>query len=190
MRSGSRDHSWFLEAGLIRSSMQNIPSTESNDSVLDSSISKVKDFADMAGAKISTVNWVEYAAMSRPVCAWTCLGLSLVTLFLFGHFMACIYALVVGTLIGIMEVDVIYNMVIGAVPQIGDVKETFRKNGLGSDHPGSLGVCYVFASLPFFTGSFTPLYFSGLTICASGAMHIMSIFIQPQYTEVSNGDML
>ena len=169
--------------------MQQVGNSQSEDSVLNESFTKVKEFADMAGQKLGTVEWQQYADMSRPIVAWTCLGLGIVTLFLFGHLLSCIYALVVGFLIGIMEVDIIYSMVVGSVPQVTEIKETLKKTGLSSEHPGSLGVCYVFASLPFLSGSFTPLYFVGLVVMASGVMHVLSIFIKPTYQELTNGEV-
>jgi len=169
--------------------MQPIGSPQPEENVLNESFAKVKEFADVAGQKLGTVEWQRYADMSRPIVAWTCLGLGVVTLFLFGHLFSCIYALVVGFLIGVMEVDIIYSMVVGSVPQVGDIKETFKKSGLSSEHPGSLGVCYVFASLPLLSGSFTPLYFAGLSVMASGVMHVFSIFIKPTYQELTNSEI-
>jgi hypothetical protein len=114
--------------------------------------------------------------------------MAVITLFLFGHFLSCLYAIVVSLMVGIMEDGVIFNVIDNAVPGVEDVRTIFSKAGLSGDYPGALGVCYVFASIGFFTGSFTPLYFAGLTLFASGVVHLLSLFYdnQNQYEEMNN----
>jgi hypothetical protein len=137
-------------------------------------MTKVKEFTSQTWSKLGTTDWKVISVTSRPIVAYSSLGLGLVTLFLFGHFFSCIYVLCVGAVIGIMEVEFIYS----ALPQLESVRTQLMTSGLDTD--GARGVCYILASFGFFTNGFTPLYLGGLVILGSGISHILAIFVTPE----------
>ena len=54
--------------------------------LLNESMGKFNEFASAAKSTLAAQEWGTWSKQSRPIASFTCLGLSVVTLFLFGHF--------------------------------------------------------------------------------------------------------
>ena len=134
---------------------------------------KIREYTDLVTQRFVTEDWSDWAKLSIPYAAWSSIGLSIFTLFVFHHVISSAYGLLVGLLIGIMSIQVIYEN----IPRAPYIRGKILGSGL--DSPGSKGLFFVFSSIGFFMGPVTPLYFAGVAVFLSGLCHLFEVFIGP-----------
>ena len=154
-----------------------------DNDLLNESMGKFNEFASAAKSTLAAQDWGTWSKQSRPIASFTCLGLSVVTLFLFGHFFGCLYAFAVGLFIGIFEIEWFCT----TFPMINVVKDPLVENGIES--LAGRGCMFVFASFPFFNGSMTPLYIAGVVVLLSGITHLLEIFTNSKSSSRENDSL-